>query len=1768
KVLGPAAPLTVTINEGIADFTGGANITTTSLTLNHANAQLRLTGARTITGSIKAETENEGIITITDASAQTLGAATDIGTAAKPIGSIVFGVQDSEIIVPNSGKIFVNKLKNNKGTAAGHGKITINAIRDVPAHLAPNAATISMGSGVTVTDNNTINITLPAGAARGLNVGDLYINKLELAHPADGDNTSELKLGTVDGVLNADGTITNGQKLTAIAGIVFGANANNASKLIAGAENYIVDAAIIPNSKAANAKTIIEANGGKSLIFTKDIGTTGAAAIKDITIGNNSSEVTIRGEKLFFGLPDEGVNLTDASAKFTVRGDAKNITITGETGGFASSIRSSGAVGRGTVTFDGGTNGKSITLTNVKIGEAGVGANDVVGKVLVKNAAYTSQNPVVTTFKTDNKIVTNAFELGAGGVLDTSNGAITIAAQTIQNTAGGDSSGAMLLINNNALSLKGFGAAQGGDQNLNIGSTNDKLEQIKFTNVNDQLNIETVDAKDAFLHLNKAKVHDTDNTAKGKIDIKTKLLNIYGTIGEKTRPLKEVKLNNTAGGNASTVVLNNDAVLYTEQFEIGGNQANKLELMNSTSIFGGILINGNDDSKISFKGKGAQLIGNDLADDGRGRNITNKGIIEVDGGIDGKIEGHNIEVTKIDLKDEAKLEVVITDETQQINATDATGITIGNGAEFTITHNATNATTDVDYVLPSNITAKNTLVNGNGSKLIYKSTQNSVPLRIEGNIGATGAGNSLFGISVEGNKSLKLGKAGAKTYINNIHFANPDQSTFLEFLAGTHNINTITAGSEGASSSVELRVNNGVTIEALEDTTSLGQAETPLRKLEINNNAGAATVTFGDKINVYAQEVTVKDGDNSTNANLSFKGAVTFSGKMSNQLGKITHETLVDNGNVISAELAFLQDININGDINIPKNGTFSFAGTSLTGNAITGKGGGDVSIFKTTNTAATKIDATIENSVSQLEFAGGDVEFVKNVTTTNILMSSENKVTVTFNGSGTKIGDANIDGSNNGANDKIRHVFELKQSADEFTGEIKMVDFKIGSGTISFKTDKELDLSVNPISNNQGTVNLNVTENTTKEHSLEALGSSDGGSLSKVNVNGRYRVGSIFAGTVNVAEGSQLKSKELTLTGNLNLQKGSILTIENDAILNAKIRNDSGVGGKGAVITEGNVFITQDMFLSGTKGEKIEFNNSGTVDSPSLVTTSGSLYANKVELNGAKFKLAKDITVDSLLIANENSIIDLQTFELKFDSSDSGLTLNKKVQIDVTVTESGHGKITIPQATGSTLNYNDTTLLINLSDTNLSGRDGIVAEGVQVIINNGSLDADDKFDASKITINNPNANVDWEPFVDKKGNIVLKGRSLFVENNLEEVNGSDPATEKNGAIIANLNNEYSDDLERRKGLFGLPGDAGRVNRVKSQQLVAGAGNTAVTGPNVNLAVSSGTGLIQGGINQTLVNRGAQLTAPSGALGLVSADDNDYITGLSAGDEEDNSKYGVWGSPFYNRTVKGESRGTPGYKSDIGGATIGADGKLNDDFTLGTALTLANTSIKLKNLKQGSKVRSDGIFLSMYGMQRLTDNWYGQAIATVGVNDVKNDDIRLGANGTEIAKSSFSSTSLSGDVRFGYNINLVEGFTFTPIIGGNYLRINDYSYTETGAKGQNLNIAAKATNRLDAIVGARVTAKSYNVENFEITPEVHGFLNYAVLDRTPRVQVRFDGSSSLLATNFSKQTKTIVNAGFSVDAKYSNMNYTLGYDFNGATKLKGHQGSLKVRVNF
>lgn len=280
----------------------------------------------------------------------------------------------------------------------------------------------------------------------------------------------------------------------------------------------------------------------------------------------------------------------------------------------------------------------------------------------------------------------------------------------------------------------------------------------------------------------------------------------------------------------------------------------------------------------------------------------------------------------------------------------------------------------------------------------------------------------------------------------------------------------------------------------------------------------------------------------------------------------------------------------------------------------------------------------------------------------------------------------------------------------------------------------------------------------------------------------------------------------------------------------------------------------------------------------------------------------------------------------------------------------------------------------------------------------------------------------------------------------------------------------------------------------------------------------------------------------------------------------DNDRYlGGWISPFLGRSTQKAVGSNPGYKSDSQGGTIGFDTKLDDNIMLGLAASMGNSKMKLKDQSSGDTITSRSIFASLYGSYYFDNSWELEGLASVGRTSVKNKRVAIGGS---TASCNYKHTSFFGRVLGGYKYGISDAFSVTPLAGVSYRYISSDKATETGATSGNRSINIGSISKSSLVGGFRTTYATRAMEDAKLMLGLHAFVNYDMDKKVPKMSVKVEDYDQSIASYSNSSSRVGYNIGADATMKYDSVEYGVGYECNLAKKFVGHQGSLKLKLNF
>ncbi len=1026
----------------------------------------------------------------------------------------------------------------------------------------------------------------------------------------------------------------------------------------------------------------------------------------------------------------------------------------------------------------------------------------------------------------------------------------------------------------------------------------------------------------------------------------------------------------------------------------------------------------------------------------------------------------------------------------------------------------------------------------------------------------------------------KIGDTANKKGINHLHILNNDAGGSVILQGGTDvHIAKVQAAGAGTLKLNEadakfkfgeivldndnvfsLAVNENAVLKGLaEGSVNFGTATHRLKSLEFTDDK---TLTIENGVNIYAGELNNTVGNNNKGT-LIFKGDSIFSAKSDGQ--NINAIEVQGNGNTVT----ILKDIHTENDIKLSNNATLAVAGsiTADTANGNDNDGNGVVGVadnngkLKFINSAAVTVDGRVGAAAAKLqsiEFNGGDVTF-NNVVRhdgRDLLFTGTNASKVTFDAAG--IGAANF--VNNSEANGVAHTVVLNTN-EAFTGQIAVAN----------PDTKQIRLD---IGTNSKTATLNGGVQANGAHFINGNAADDKGTLDlgqdgvtvygagtaekkllAVNVNENATItGGTHAATTTIAQ-----DKTATLGGGISgtnfalANTGSTAKFSDGATLKVAIADT--VGDKGIVefLGGGTVEAGKDI---GTLAQRVKMVTFSDVAGKTL-TFGSSVFANeKIDIRKGTFKPGNDdVVLNAPDVNAQNASFDLGSTG-KVTVNNGNLTFSgTEGKIAVAIAQAGNNVSggQIVAGTGATLKYDANSMVtITADDANGSRPSAGASRTFTLIKNDTGKAVVGTLGVNPVASTNPFTK--WSSSFDN-GNLILTQIDGAADK-IKEILGTDlDAVDKANVDVLTQAEAGTDAAKFVTVLEGLVNNKAKMNEALDRLTSVSTATDSIENTMNDLVNGIGTRL-------SLVGKQTAGT-PVQSRTVASAN----VTGVSAGDEH--ARYGAWFSPFFSKTTQKARKGAAGYKDTTYGGSFGMDTRANDDLILGAAVTFANSEMKHRDFKSGDKTKVNSLMFSIYALQQITDTWFAQGSATIASNEVKNSEKRVrNATAFDTVSGKYNSMSFVGDVLFGYNY-ATEDFTLTPMGGVRYARVNSAGYKENGSTtGQNLNVSQKASNKFEVVVGARVSGGTFDMNGMSVTPELHGFINHDVIGKNPKQDLRIGGAPTSLTAKSRKPIKTTFNLGLGVNADYGMMEYGVGYDVHLAEKRVGHEGSLKVRVNF
>lgn len=692
--------------------------------------------------------------------------------------------------------------------------------------------------------------------------------------------------------------------------------------------------------------------------------------------------------------------------------------------------------------------------------------------------------------------------------------------------------------------------------------------------------------------------------------------------------------------------------------------------------------------------------------------------------------------------------------------------------------------------------------------------------------------------SINKSSSGKFTQTGGKTTINgdNFDLDNTDDS--------------ITGGSliVGDSSATNLNVSNGTIGQDTKLTLSSGS--------NLNISGGSVSLdntdTWEGDVNVAGGSLALVGINNKKGTFNQTKGTTTVTETgfdLNNSSDSITGGTLnIGDGTTVSDMSVSQGTIGANTTVNIKDNATLNVSGGNVNLNK-NGTWDGNVNV----SSGTLNIDSISKSENGTFAQGGGTTTVTGSGFDLN--NTSDSVAGGTFNiGDGTKVTDVTVSKGSiqSGATTVINSNSKLKVKGGKVTldsGDTINGDVEVSDGTLTLDSAKKSTDSV--LTQTGGTTNvtgtgfdLNNSADSISGGTLNVGTTSDSSSMtvSKGTISADTAVNIATNGTINITGSSVTLNDNDDWSGNVNVTGGNLN-------LAGIAKNSSGVltqtGGTTTVTGSGNILNNENDNISGgnlvvgTSDADGELNvENGTIAQGANVTINekGSLKVKggNVTLDGSD-TWNGEVSNSGGTLNLTNNLSKTTTSKAKFNQTDGTTNINNSKLVlnssDSTITGG-----TVNIGTSSELDINNSSE--NSSAINATGGKFSIRKGSKHTITGGTVAKDAVItveSAAKLGVNGDDANVTLDGTTDTvDGSIELSKGKLYISDDLTKVTDENGNYVQTGGSLTMSNSTLSL-ADKTSSISG-----GDVNLTNNSTLnVTSSGGSAITGGNITIDDSS-----------------------------------------------------------------------------------------------------------------------------------------------------------------------------------------------------------------------------------------------------------------------------------------------------------------------------------------
>nr|MDT0251392.1 autotransporter outer membrane beta-barrel domain-containing protein [Endozoicomonas sp.] len=303
------------------------------------------------------------------------------------------------------------------------------------------------------------------------------------------------------------------------------------------------------------------------------------------------------------------------------------------------------------------------------------------------------------------------------------------------------------------------------------------------------------------------------------------------------------------------------------------------------------------------------------------------------------------------------------------------------------------------------------------------------------------------------------------------------------------------------------------------------------------------------------------------------------------------------------------------------------------------------------------------------------------------------------------------------------------------------------------------------------------------------------------------------------------------------------------------------------------------------------------------------------------------------------------------------------------------------------------------------------------------------------------------------------------------------------------------------------------------------------------------------------------------SFGSVSTRTSSSRTGTNSGDLFQDG--GVWAQYLHSKGKQDHRDESDGFDSRLNGITFGADGDINDHWTLGVALTAADVTTSSSTTGSSSITDTTSYIGTLYGSWQNSDRFV-DIMASAGLSKNETEQVEIFG----LTTSEYDAKQLGFRLVTGQDFWLdSQAMVLQPNLSFNYGRIDIEAYQEVV---QSLSLPSSLEKQRYEVVelGAGITAmKSFELDRgiLDVSLSLNVYHDFAA----DQVQVKSsfitsNGNETAPTTHIGEEPeKTTWQAGLGLNYQISNtLSASVNYDHTWKSTFAADSASIKLRYDF